>query len=117
MIFRNRIEKALDSANLEGFTTKISWDLKRYVVANTNNTPDNKIDESFKWLLTRQAETLYLAYDNVNIWGWKDEKTGLIYIDISTSFDKLEDAIAFAKETKQIAIWDNKEFKEIRVKY
>lgn len=63
--------------------------------------------------LTAQAEILFLAYENVNIWGWQDSETEA-YLDISTSFDELEKAINFAKETKQIAIWDNINLKKLK---
>ena len=113
-IFKERIEAIINSPTIDktGFTSIINWVLNRYIVANTHNAPDVSIEK-----LTQQADNLYLAYDNVNLWGWQDNETGNIYLDISTSFDSLEKAIDFARETKQIAIWDNVDFKEIKIEY
>ncbi len=108
-----RIETALNSKQAinEGFTIPIFGLMERYIVANTHNESPS-IDT-----LEKQANVLFLAFSNVNVWGWKDLATGKSYIDISTSFDSLEKAIEFAKETKQIAIWDGVDQKEITINY
>lgn len=111
-IFKGRIETILNSnPDLEGFTEKIIWELKRYVVAVTHNKANVGVDK-----LTQQASNLYLAHNNVNLWGWQDLETNKIYLDISTSFKNLDDALKLAKEYNQIAIFDLHTFEEIRVK-
>lgn len=115
-MFKEKIIEALHNAELTGFTIPLQGELKRFVVANTHNIPRENEGISYT-LLNNQANTLSLAYTNINVGWWLDDETKLLYIDISTSFDNIKDAIEFAKETKQIAIWDNLELKEIRVEY
>jgi len=110
-MFKDKIKKALQNANLDGFTTPLKGELKRYIVAYTNNTSNISID-----YLNWQATFLENNNSNLNIWGWKDKKTGKVYLDISTSTDDLELALNIAKHYNQIAIWDNKNQEEIRVK-
>jgi len=110
----DKINKAIQEGSKEGFTTTLYGNLKRYVVAYTHNKPWISY-----WMLVsilnNQAVALKITCKNVNVGGWTDIKTGEKNIDISTSFDNLEEAIAFWKKYNQIAIWDNVEFKEIRI--
>ncbi len=113
MFTKKIILDSLEGVELSGFTKPLLWELKRYIVAYTNNTHWLDIE-----LLAIQANWGFTrGLKNINIWGWEDNKTGKLYIDISTSFDELTSAKKFWKETKQIAIWDNLEFKEIRIEY
>lgn len=108
---KTKILKALQNSNPNGFTTPLTGTLARYVVAYTHNEPDISVEE-----LTQQATTWnVLNFENINIWGWQDTETWKRYIDISTSFDNLEQAKYFAGVWSQIAIWDNVEQKEIRI--
>jgi hypothetical protein len=38
--------------------------------------------------------------------GWRDEDTGIVYLDLSTSFADREEALRFAGANGQLAIWD-----------
>ena len=44
-------------------------------------------------------------YDSIG--GWLDNKTNLYYLDLNIHFSILEIALKFAKQTNQIAIFDN----------
>ena len=46
---------------------------------------------------------------------WQDDKTGKVYFDISVRYDDLEEAKRFAREVKQIAIYDVVNGCEIRL--
>jgi hypothetical protein len=94
--------------NSDWFTTPVKGELKRYIVALTDNvnptiqTLEKQI-ESFSWL------------DNINLWGWVNTKDNIKYIDISTSFKNESDAILFWKVFNQKAIFDIEAFNEIRI--
>lgn len=47
---------------------------------------------------------------------WVDSESGKVYLDISVNYDSLDVALQVAKEENQLAIWDVKNQKEIRVK-
>jgi len=51
----------------------------------------------------------------ITVGGWTDSATGKRYVDVGVGTDALEIALAIARENSQIAIWDLKESKEIRV--
>lgn len=117
--------KIIKENDLSGFTVAVKGELKRYVVANTHNEFDSiEWDSIVEWVsniediaitLTKQANENMYVWQNVTIWGWRDDKTDKIYIDAGMSTDDLEYAINCGKYTKQIAIWDNVEQKEIRL--
>ena len=109
MITQEKIIEALKVADFSWFTTPLVGELSRYVVAFTHNenVSHSKLEE--------QANLYAKQFENINIWGWEDIKTWITYIDISTSFDNLDIALSIAKQYNQIAIWDNLEFKEIRL--
>ena len=46
---------------------------------------------------------------------WTDDRTGIVYFDASECLFSINTAIKFAKDNKQIAIWDVTNAKEIRV--
>ena len=52
---------------------------------------------------------------NVNIGGWVDSETDIMYTDISTSTNDLTFAEQLGKFYNQIAIWDNVNMQEIRL--
>jgi len=109
-MYKTAIETALKNANSDGFTTALKGTTKRFVIAFTNNDSNPSIDK-----LNWQATALSYDNSNINIGGRIDSKTNKKYIDISTSVNDLNHALNIAKFNKQIAIWDNVEFKEIRI--
>lgn len=113
--------KIIQSNNLEGFSVAVKWELKRYVVANTHNEfnfwKGSEILIKDIDTLTKQANENMYVWDNVTIGGWKDAESGKIYLDAGFSTDDLDYAINCGKYTKQIAIWDNLEQKEIILQY
>jgi len=110
-MYKELIKTALKTQDLTWFTSPLNGSIKRYIVALTHNTANTSIQK-----LNRQAIYINAKYSNVNIWGWKDTATNELFIDVSTSFDSLNDALALAKEYDQIAIFDMQELKEIRLK-
>jgi 2'-5' RNA ligase len=55
------------------------------------------------------------ANDGAFLGGWKDPADGKVYLDVSTSFPDREAALRFAGGSNQIAIWDAKLNKDIKV--
>lgn len=112
MITIEKLSEILSSNNLNGFSVAVKWELKRYVVANTHND-FIELDLVNKTKLVKQANENFYVFDNVTIGGWIDSKTGILYIDAGMSTDDLDYAINVGNYNKQIAIWDNVEWKEI----
>jgi len=110
-MYKKAIKNALNTQDLTGFTYSLKWIANRYIVALTHNNANTSITK-----LNKQATALASVYHNVNIWGWIDNKTNELFIDISTSYASLSDAIKVAKDNNQIAIFDMAELKEIRLK-
>lgn len=52
-----------------------------------------------------------------NVGWWADAETNLFYVDQNCEIDSLADAIRIGKQSKQLAIWDHVEGKEIRLTY
>lgn len=104
-----KIKRILLKANLEGFTTALKWKQKRYIVAFTNNIWKANIN------LLAQQVIKYWSYYNLNIWWWK-ASNGDIFIDVSTSFNDINEALELAKKYNQQAIFDTKELKEVFVR-
>jgi hypothetical protein len=52
---------------------------------------------------------------SVFLGGWIDSDTDLVYVDLAQHFTEKSDALAVAAFQDEIAIWDLKEAKEIRV--
>lgn len=50
----------------------------------------------------------------LHVGGWIDGASGKIFLDLSEQFDSIDDAIAAAESTDQLAIWDLNEKQEIR---
>lgn len=108
MITKQQLQEAITNGDKQGFTTPLKWKLERYIVAFTHNK-------------TVDIENLYnqanfgtaKQFSNINVWWWMGDD-GQRYIDISTSFDDFNVAIAFGRFWWQIAIWDNVENKEYK---
>lgn len=111
-IIENKIEEALLTSDLDWFTKSIKGELKRYVVWLTNNI--------FYWnwriadTLVKQVES-FDCLDNITIWGWLNKIDNITYIDIWTTTDDLEVALALAKLFNQKAIFDLEKLEEILV--
>jgi len=110
-MYKKSIKNALNTQDLTGFTSPLKGSINRYIVALTHNNANTSIDK-----LNTQAMDLSYVFLNINIWGWVDSKTNELFIDISTSYASLSDAIKVAKDNNQIAIFDMVELKEIRLK-
>ncbi len=106
-----KILKALQNSNPNGFTYPLTGEVLRYVVAYTHNENDLSVEE----LELQATKWNVIGFENISLWGWTDAETGKRYIDISTSFDSLAQAKYFGNVWKQIAIFDTKESKEIRL--
>ena len=104
------LKQALLQVDLEWFTKPLKWELDRYVVAFTHNEADTPLET-----IIAQFRKYAKIFNNVNIWGWLDNATDKVYIDISTSFSNKKEAIKFGKIFNQIAIWDNVNMNEIRL--
>ena len=101
------IQKNLSS---DGFTEFLKWPKARYIVAFTNNVITKEKDIAKVYSQIRSNSTL----ESLTIGGWKDSATGKFYLDLGIATDSLEYALAKAREWNQIAIFDLKEFVEIR---
>lgn len=77
----------------------------RYVVSRTNNNTIKKIKQSFR-------NDKYTGYAG----GWYDKKSDKYYIDKNIVTGDKEKAIKYAFKHNQLAIFDLRESKEIRVK-
>lgn len=111
---KQKIETILNSLSDEQknwFTTPIQGNIKRYIVWLTNN--QNIFNADLPQLLEKQLKDFSTIYYQLNIGGWLDWT--ILYIDVSTSFSDLEEAFYIARQYKQIAIWDNIDWKEIRL--
>jgi fructokinase len=105
--------KELSKLNHEGFT----FHLSKFKLIN--NEDHGRYVVSYK-----ETQNSTNAYDVVKhalqngliVGGWKDSDTGKYYLDSCKLFDNYNEAINFAQQNDQIAIFDLKEFKEIRVK-
>ena len=112
MLTMEKLSTILWENNLNGFSVSVKWELKRYVVANTHNDFIT-LDLVNKTKLVKQANDNFYVFDNVTVGGWRDSTTGILYIDAGMSTDDLTLAKAIWNYNKQIAIWDNLEWKEI----
>ena len=61
------------------------------------------------------AEFCWFGDPDSILGGWFDEKRGEYHLDQNRFFFTEEEALEFAKENKQLAIWDIKENQEIRL--
>ena len=97
-----------ENMNSDWFTTPVKWELKRYIVALTDN-----VNPTLE-LLEKQIES-FSQLENINLWGWINIKDDIKYIDISTSFKHEWDARFFGTIFNQKAIFDIETFEEIRL--
>lgn len=113
------LKELIQEQDLEaGFSIALKWEIKRYVVANTHNElKDWELSEDFLKRLAKQVNDNTYVWTNVTIGGWKDKKTWKVFIDAGMSTDDLGYAINVGKYTKQIAIYDTVEEKEIILQY
>lgn len=106
---QERIVKILQTADLAGFTTLLSWwPLKRYVVAFTHNA-----NVSME-ILAVQSLFYSQMYETITLWWRMDKQTDIVYIDVGTSTDSLQEAQALQKQYNQLCIRDSQEQCEIR---
>jgi len=94
------------TVNTKGFTLPLFGTTGRYVVGLTDNEVDvHKIDNSLTEKLYLQACDVQKKFKSVNIGGWID-KSGKLYIDISTSTDNKRQAMDLARQYGQVAVYD-----------
>lgn len=90
---------------------------KRFIYANKNlytgTNPKIRALEILKTLNQIKQDKLK-GFEGVG--GWKDKKTGIYYADFYKTTDNKQEAIKEAKKLKELAIYDNKQQKEIKVK-
>ena len=73
-------------------------------------------DLAYRMILRWLTGHLALATKfSVFLGGWVDSDTDLVYVDLAQHFIEKSDALAVAAFQDEIAIWDLKEAKEIRV--
>lgn len=106
---QKRIEQILETADLLGFTTLLSWwPLKRYVVAFTHNANVSSDVLAVQYWFHSQF------YDIITLWWRLNSQTDIAYIDIGTSTDSLEEAQRLQKQYNQMCIRDRQENCEVR---
>lgn len=102
------IHQALqESYSKEGFTAYLEKQ-GRYIVGLTHLK--NPKEELLQAIVDSMPNV-----DNVTVGGWTDVETETTYIDVGLAFDNLETALNIGKSFAQLAIWDNVDFKEIRI--
>lgn len=95
--------------DLAGFTKLVRGKkLYRYVVGFTHN--ESRTRKQLRWQYKKAP------FGNITFGGWRDSQTGHIYLDFGTSTKSLTKAMEIASKYKQIAIRDNVEKKEIRLR-
>mgnify|MGYP005725420871 CR=1 FL=1 len=99
----------------EGFTEVINSKVKkyRYVVGGREVYKSKKINKASVTRALNKNKSGFKSYDTIG--GWHDEDTGTYYLDFGKVFTNKKKALEVAKKRKEIAIWDTKEEKEIRV--
>jgi hypothetical protein len=85
---------------------------KRYIVGDTNlftgKNPSLQYDNIYSDILN-----LNTKFDTIG--GWTDPDTNIYYVDYSYSYNCVFDAMAKARENKEIAIYDTLENKTINI--
>jgi hypothetical protein len=61
-----------------------------------------------------EREADLLARDNAYVGAWRDEDGGRDYFDVSLRYGSLDEALAVARQTGEIAVWSLHESREIR---
>lgn len=105
----------IKSSNLDAWFTHYLWTERggRFIVWITNNVI-NTFSKSSETLLKSQLKWL-AKLKNLTIGWWKDNETNNLYIDFWIAVDDISEAKILGKSFSQIAIWDMKEMKEIRL--
>lgn len=103
--------KLIAKKNPEGFTIRVpslEWVLDGYIAAYSE-TQNSFGDEGLKKVLEHA-----LQHDKI-VGGWRNEQNKQFYFDSDKQFTSKEEAIAFGRKHKQIAIFDLQTFREIRL--
>jgi hypothetical protein len=103
----------MDDIQTEGGSSRSFKDLSKpetgYMVSFKN--PTLVLDQPVSLFLSIKnfvvdALASGVANDYTYLGGWRDDKTGLVHIDISVNIPDLDSAIVLAKAMGQIAIFD-----------
>ena len=105
----NKLTKFQDTINKinakQNFTTNLSNTKNRYIVSYKNIYKGRNPSLFFDLPIVLRENLTLNYYDSIG--GWFDNKTNLYYLDLNIHFSILETALKFAKQTNQIAIFDN----------
>jgi len=105
----NKLTKFQDTINKinarQNFTTNLSDTKNRYIVSYKNIYKGRNPSLFFELPVVLKKYIKSKMYDSMG--GWLDNKTNLYYLDLNIHFSILETALKFAKQTNQIAIFDN----------
>jgi HK97 family phage portal protein len=82
------------------------------IFGSTEEVTPKVIDEYFA-----KHKDFLSSRPKLHLGGWIKADEGKVYLDLSERFETEEEATAVAIEHKQIAIWDVKNKKEIRINY
>lgn len=74
-----------------------------------------KIETDQGYWVAEEETTIEDAYQGTIIGVWNDTETGKVWVDKSKYFDNLVNALFWARQFNQLAIWDNANSKEIRL--
>lgn len=120
LTFGNTALEALDTGG--GFSLTMTAKApvtRRYVSAlSTEHEVILESGQTTKEALARyliDKQTVVGAHPNAFLGGWKNAADGRTYLDVSTSFSSLDEALRYAGAHDQIAIWDMKDSREITV--
>ena len=102
-----------------GFTFKMNLkpnnSKKGFYISITDNNHKDINKAIYNLIDIRNTTFKHLSNKLLNIGFWKDTETNLNYLDLSIHNKNKENALLIAKLFNQKAIWDIKNFKEIRV--
>jgi hypothetical protein len=74
-----------------------------------------KIETDQGYWVAEEETTIEDAYQGTIIGVWNDKETGKVWVDKSKYFDNQINALFWARQFNQLAIWDNANQKEIRL--
>lgn len=105
----NKLTKFQDTINKinakQDFTTNLSNTKNRYIVSAKNIFVVKNPSLLYNLHIILRENFNLNYYDSIG--GWFDNKTNLYYLDLNIHFSILETALKFAKQTNQVAIYDN----------
>ena len=112
--------------NIEGGTVNLTGNINRYTIGAKTifRAKLEYFNEDRKHYNRRIAEVLIenymnsefpVPFDTLGYWVNEEQGSHYIYVDLGFRFSDLNDALKFASFNNELAIWDNKQNKEIKV--